>query len=139
MKFSYHIMPEKRLAIVRFSGSVSIADVTRNIELFWADSHYNAEYNGIVDLQGVTTRAKVEDLKVLLDFLERRRSSVGWWVAILTEPKPTALALIFKAAFAGSFKLEIVSSWSAACKFLQIDVPQDTGLNQPAPVSGRTR
>ena len=123
MKFSYRILPEQKLNIVRFSGSVSIADVTHNVQQLWADARYNPHYNGIVDLEGVTTRAKVEDLKVLLDFLENRKDSFGWWAAILTEPKPTALALIFKATFVGTFKLEIVSSWDAACKFLQIELP----------------
>src|SRR4051812_26056385 len=125
MKFSYRILPEKRLHIVRFSGSVSVADVTQNIQQLWADHRYNPQYNGIVDLKGVTTRAKVGDLKGLLEFLENTKMSFGWWAAILTEPKPTALALIFKATFVGSFKLEVVSSWEAACKFLQIEPTDD--------------
>ena len=130
MKFSYRILPEQKLNIVRFSGSISVADITDNVQHLWADARYNPAYNGIVDLQGVTTRAKVEDLKALLDFLESRKSSFGWWAAILTEPKPTALALIFKATFAGSFKLEIVSSWDAACKFLQIELPESVATGR---------
>lgn len=126
MKFSYTILPERRLSILRFKGSVSVKDVTTVIEQFWADSRYNPEYNGIVSMEGVTTRAKMEDLKVLLDFLETHRRSVGWWAAILTEPKATALALIFKAAFHGSFNLEIVSSWDAACRVLGIELPEAT-------------
>lgn len=124
MKFTYRILPEQRLNILRFSGSVSVADVTRHIQQFWADSEYDPTYNGIVDLEGVTTRAKVEDIKTLLDFLENQKTGTGWWAAILTEPKPTALALIFKAVFKGPIKLEVVSSWQAACKFLQIDLPR---------------
>jgi hypothetical protein len=125
MKFSYTILPERRLNILRFKGSVSVQDVTTMIQQFWADERYNAEYNGIVSLEGVTTRAKIEDLKVLLTFLESHRESVGWWAAILTEPKATALALIFKAAFQGSFNLEIVSDWEGACRFLQVDLPEN--------------
>lgn len=124
MKFSYTILPERRLSILRFKGSVSVQDVMTVIQQFWADERYNPEYNGIVSLEGVTTRAKIEDLKALLDFLEGHRKSVGWWAAILTEPKATALALIFKAAFHGSFNLEIVADWEAACRFLQVDLPQ---------------
>ncbi len=128
MKFSYTILPERRLNILRFKGSVSVQDVTTVLQQFWADARYNPEYNGIVSLEGVTTRAKMEDLKVLLDFLENRRQSVGWWAAILTEPKATALALIFKAAFHGSFNLEIVADWEAACRFLQVDMPAEAAL-----------
>lgn len=125
MKFSYTILPERRLNILRFKGSVSVQDVTSVIQQFWTDDRYNPEYNGIVSLEGVTTRAKIEDLKVLLDFLENNRKSVGWWAAIFTEPKATALALIFKAAFHGSFNLEIVADWQAACRFLQVEVPEN--------------
>jgi|SRR6478609_2007833 hypothetical protein len=124
MKFSYTILPERRLSILRFKGSVSVQDITTVVQQFWADTRYHPEYNGIVCLEGVTTRAKVEDLKVLLDFLEGQRRSVGWWAAIMTEPKATALALIFKAAFHGSFNLEIVSDWEAACRFLQVEIPE---------------
>lgn len=122
-KFSYNIIPEKRLAILRFNGSVSVADVTEATEQVWADSRYDPSYNGIVSLEGVTTRAKVEDLKQLLDLLENEHTSTGFWAAILTEPKPMALALIFKAVFQGALRLEVVSSWEAACRFLQIDLP----------------
>jgi len=124
MKFSYTILPERRLSILRFKGSVSVQDITTVVQQFWADTRYHPEYNGIVCLEGETTRAKVEDLKVLLDFLEGQRRSVGWWAAIMTEPKATALALIFKAAFHGSFNLEIVSDWEAACRFLQLEIPE---------------
>jgi len=126
MKFTYTILPERRLSILRFKGSVAVKDVTAAIDQFWNDQHYNAEFNGIVSLEGVTTRAKIEDLKVLLNYLETNRKSVGWWAAIMTEPKATALALIFKAAFHGSFNLEIVSDWEAACRFLQVDLPEAT-------------
>lgn len=125
MKFSYRILPERRLNLVRFSGSVSVTDVTQSLQQLWADHRYNPEYNGIVDLKGVTTRAKVEDLRGLLQFMENTKTSSGWWAAILTEPKPTALALIFKATFVGTFKLEIVSTLEAACKFLQIEQTED--------------
>ncbi|MEJ1974597.1 MAG: hypothetical protein WDM96_19790, partial [Lacunisphaera sp.] len=128
MKFTYTILPERRLNILRFKGSVSVQDITTVLQQFWADRRYNPEFNGIVSLEGVTTRAKMEDLKVLLDFLENRRQSVGWWAAILTEPKATALALIFKAAFHGSFNLEIVSDWEGACRFLQVDMPAEAVL-----------
>lgn len=125
MKFSYTILPERRLNLLRFKGSVSVQDVISSIELFRADERHNPEYHGIVCLEGVTTRAKIEDLKVLLNFLESSHKSVGWWAAIMTEPKATALALIFKAAFQGSVNLEIVSDWEAACRFLQVDLPDN--------------
>jgi len=124
MKFSYTILPERRLNMLRFKGSVAVQDVLAAIQQFWADERYNPEFNGIVCLEGVTTRAKIEDLRGLLEFLEGNRKSTGGWAAILTEPKATALALIFKAAFQGSFNLEIVSDWEAACRYLQVDLPE---------------
>jgi hypothetical protein len=125
MKFSYKILPERRLNVLRYAGAVSVSDVMRVTQEFWADERFNPEFNGIVDLEATTTRAKVGDLKSLLDFLESNRRSTGWWVAILTDPKTAALAIIFKAALNSSFRLEIVNSWEAACKFLQIDFTED--------------
>lgn len=119
MRFSYRILPEKRLAILRFRGSLSVTDITQSVEAFWQDQAYTPELNGIVRLERVTTKARVEDLKVLLDFLESRPNTQGSWAAVFTDPKATALALMFKAVFRASFALEIVSSWEAAQDFLR--------------------
>jgi hypothetical protein len=133
MKFSYSIHPDRKLNVLRFSGAITIADITRSTEQLWADPLYDRTYNGIVNLQGVTTpRAGLEDIKALLAFYRHDKTSVGWWTAIFSEPKPTALALIFKAALTGPFRLEIVSTWEAACRFLEMDVPASFA-DAPAP------
>jgi len=124
MRFSYNILPERRLNLLRFSGSISLADIKRATEQFWADARFHPEYTGVADMSDIVPRVKIEDLKALLEYLETNHRSVGRWVVILTEPKPTALALIFKAAFRGRFQLEVVSSWSAAAHFLQMELPE---------------
>jgi hypothetical protein len=123
MKFSYAILPDKRLSILRFRGSVTIPELKSAAEEFWADRRYDPSFDGIADLNGVTTRVKLEDLRLLLHFLENRRKAAGRWAVVFSDPKPMALGLIFKAAFNGTFKIEIVSSWEAACSWLNVDAP----------------
>lgn len=126
MKFSYEIYPEHRLSVLRFTGAITVGDVVRGIQQLWADKRYRPEYNGIVNLQGATApRAGLEDVKSLLAFLRDDKVSVSQWAAIFTEPKPTALAMIMKAALPGPMKLEVVSSWEAACRVVEVNLPAE--------------
>lgn len=123
LKFVYTIIPAQRLALLRFSGSVTLGDVIRGIERIRADPRYDPHFNGIVNMEGVTTRAGISELQALLSFLEKRHSSVGQWVVVFSEPKTTALGMMFKAAWFGPFNIEIVSTWEAACRFLRVQLP----------------
>jgi hypothetical protein len=124
MKFSYDILPERHLAILRFKGSITLKDVLGGIRQLWADPRYQPAFDGIVDLEGVTTQARIGDITALIVFLQQEKStSQGRWAAIFTEPKPTALALIFKVACHAAFTLEVVSTWEAACNFVRVQLP----------------
>ena len=122
-KWTYSIRPAQRLCLMRFYGNVTLTDITRGIEQLRADPAYDPFFNGIVNLEGVTTRAGLDELRALIAFLQKRRSSAGQWVVIFTEPKPTALGMMFKAAWKGPFNIEVVSTWEAACRFLRVDRP----------------
>jgi hypothetical protein len=120
----HQILPTQGLTLMRFTGTVSLGDVTRGIERLQADPLYDPRYNGIVNLAGVTTRARLDDLRALLAYLEKRRTGSGQWAVIFTEPKLVALALCFKVAWRGAFRIEIVSTWEAACRCLGVTLPQ---------------
>jgi hypothetical protein len=122
-KSSHVIMPEKRLILMRFTGAVSLADITQRTEQLWNDALYDPSYCGIVTLERAKVRASIEDVRALIAFLQNTRASSSYWAVVFAEPKATALAMVFKAAWRGSFKLEIVSTWEAACRFLHVDLP----------------
>lgn len=122
-KHTHTILPEQRLILCRFRGQVTLADILRGVEALWADPAFNPEFNGIANLEGVTTRAGVEDLQALIAFFEKRNASRGRWAVVFSEPKPTALGMIFKAAWPGPFNIEVVSTWEAACRFLHVEIP----------------
>jgi hypothetical protein len=122
-KFICTVMPAQRLCLVRFNGSVSLGDITRGTQQLWGHPDYDPSFNGIVNLEGVTTRAGLDELQALISFLKNQRSSDGRWVAVFSEPKPTALGMMFKAAWKGAFNIEIVSTWEAACRHLHVDLP----------------
>lgn len=122
-KFAYTILPARRLCLLRYCGVITLDDVTRGVEQLWTDPGYDPFFNGIVNLEGVTTRAGIGELQRLIAFLQKRNSSAGQWVVIFSEPKITALGLMFKAAWMGPFNIEVVSTWEAACRFLRVDLP----------------
>lgn len=122
-KWTHTILPARRLCLMRFYGNVTLADITRGVERLWSDPAYDPFFNGIVSLEGVTTRAGLDELQALIVFLQKRGSSAGQWVVVFTEPKPTALGIMFKAAWKGPFNIEVVSTWEAACRFLRVDLP----------------
>jgi len=124
MKFTYEILPERRLNVLRFSGSVSLKDVLAGTRKLWADERYDPHFNGIVDLQGVTTQATMDDVRALVSFLQEDGTSRGRWAAIFTEPKPTALAMLFKVACPAFLTMEVVSTWEAACHYLRVELPR---------------
>ena len=123
-KHAFTILREQRLILLRFRGYVTLADIKLGAEQLWADPAYNPSFNGIVNLEGVTTRAGLDELQALIGFLQRRNPSIGQWVAVFTEPKSTTLGLLFKAAWPGPFRLEVVSTWEAACRFLDVRLPE---------------
>lgn len=115
--------------MVRFRGHVSLTDIVSGVRQLWADPLYQTEYDGLVDLADTTTRATVADLRSLLTFLTHAKVSRGRWVGIFNEPKPTALAMLFKAANPLPLSFEVVSTWEAACAHLRQEIPTDLRRN----------
>ena len=94
-KSSHLILPEQRLILVRFTGAVSLSDITRCVEELWSDALYDPTYNGIVNLDRATIRAGIEDVRSLISFLRNNRASSSIWAVVFSEPKATALAMVF--------------------------------------------
>lgn len=126
-KYSYTILRERRLVLCRYRGYVTLADIKQGVETLWSDPAYDPSFNGIVNLDGVTTRAGLDELKALLGFFQTRNASSGRWVVVFSEPKPTTLGMLFKAAWSGPFHIEVVSTWEAACRVLKVNLPVFTG------------
>ncbi len=122
-KHAFTILREQRLILCRFRGYVTLADVKEATEALWAAPGYDPSFNGIVNLEGVTTRAGLDELQALIGFLRNRASSTGHWVVVFTEPKAATLGMLFKVAWPGPFRIEVVSTWEAACRFLKVDLP----------------
>jgi hypothetical protein len=123
VKFTYDILPERRLILQRFAGDTSLAEVLEATRRLWADPRYSRTYDGIVDLSATTVGISMEDLRALIGILrESEQMSTGRWGAVATSPLTTACAMIYQRALAPQQEFEVFSSWDAACGFLGVDL-----------------
>lgn len=129
MNFAYRIFPEKRCIVQCFWGDVSLRDVIECSKSMWADAAYDPAFDGISDLRGCTTRAVPSDVPALIAFLRNPQASSGRWATIFTDPRGTALTMLFKNAIFPKLWIEIYSSWEGACKALNLNLPD--ALNDP--------
>lgn len=117
------IWPERRLVIQRISGVVAVREIIAAIQLLWNDARFRGDFNGIIDLRRCTTTAGQADFRILVEFLKQDCPARGHWVALLDDPKSTALALLFKALNPGPFSFDVCSTWETACRHLRIELP----------------
>jgi hypothetical protein len=123
MTFEYVILPEKRCIAIRYSGVISLADVISSNQELWADPLYDKTYNGISDLSRASTGGTVDDVGPLLDFFKHPDTSTGRWAVIVTEPKFTAMTLLFKSSAYTKPWIEMFTSWESGCAFLNVEIP----------------
>jgi hypothetical protein len=123
MTFEYTILPEKRCIAMRYTGTITLADVIASTRKLWADPLYDRAYNGISDISRALPGGHVDEVHALLDFFKRPETSAGRWAVITTDPKFTALALLFKSSSYSKPWIEMFTSWESACAFLNTEIP----------------
>lgn len=129
MRFHYDILPDRRLIVLRFRGPVGLQEILAGVRRLWADPIYQPEFDGVADLDEITTTASLPDVRSLLQFLQHTKTSRGRWAVIFNDPKAVTLGLLFKAASTLPLHLEVVSNWTAACAHLRQDIPADLQRN----------
>ncbi|MGH8047876.1 MAG: hypothetical protein ACREKL_11570, partial [Chthoniobacterales bacterium] len=111
MTFEYVILPEHRCIAIRYTGTITLPDVIASTKELWADPLYDKTYNGITDLSRATAGGSVEEIAPLVDFYKHPETSTGRWAVIFTEPKFTALGLLFKSSSYAKPWIELFTSW----------------------------
>jgi hypothetical protein len=130
MTFEYVILPEKRCIVIRYSGVLTLNDVTASTQALWADPLYDKMYNGISDISRATPGGNTDDVGKLVDFFKHPETSTGRWAVITSEPKFTALSLLFKSSCYAKPWIEMFTSWEAACAFLGVEIPHSVFDNE---------
>ncbi len=129
MKFSYEILPEKRLICLRYEGAFTLKELLMGTELLWSDQRYHPDYQGIVDLTDSTVGVGWADFRAFVEFLCREdRTSRSRWAAVAGTPLAAACALLYKQACTAPHSLDVFSTWDAACNFLKVELSPDQPL-----------
>ena len=124
MKFTYEILPERRVILQRYAGSFSLADLLASTQRLWDDPLYSRSYDGIVDLSATSVAISMNDLRSLIGFLRTsERTSTGRWGAVANSPLVTACAMIYQRAIAPVHEFEVFSTWDAACDYIGRRLP----------------
>lgn len=98
-------------------------DMAKSTELLWADPLYDKSYIGVCDLTRASISMHASEIPALVSFFNNPQTSSGRWAVIVSEPKSTALGMLFKASAVARPWIEIFTSWESACAFLQADLP----------------
>ncbi|MEO8207050.1 MAG: hypothetical protein ABI615_12785 [Chthoniobacterales bacterium] len=121
-QFSFTILPEKSLILLRLDGSFSLEDLFAATMAVWADPNYSESFRGILDLTRTSLHISVSDLHALTRFLrEDKKTSLGRWASVVTSPVATAFVFLYKKALAPRQNMEAFSTVEAACDFLKTD------------------
>lgn len=125
MPFRYKILSEHRVIVAQYTGEMGPKDVIENIQKLRLDPLYEESHNGIVDLRRAVTGGGPEDVSRLIHFLRSNSANTGRWAAVFSDPKLLALGMIFKTFKAERPRLEVFSTWEAACFHIRIDLPEN--------------
>lgn len=133
MTFSYEILPEKGTILLRCQGHFTFEQLRAGIERLWSDPRYRVDYDGIADLTDTSVGVSLSDLRALLDFLRNEaRTSTGRWAAVAVSPLAAACAVLYQQACAQRHTCEVFSTWDAACRYLEVELPPDWSPVNPA-------
>lgn len=122
--FTYEILPEKRAIVIRFRGHFTRAALASAVERLWSDPRYRTDYVGIVDLSDTTVGMAMEDFRHIVEWVRGQdRTSVNRWAAVASTPLATACALLYRRAMADRQRFEVFSTWEAACRYIEVDLP----------------
>lgn len=122
MIFHYVILPELRCIALRCKGTLSLSNLMDCSEKLWGDPLYDKSYTGIADFSHATIDVQASDIPLLVDFYKRPQTSTGRWAVVVSDPKSTALILIFKASASTQPWFEIFTSWESSCTFLRVNI-----------------
>lgn len=123
MKFEYKILPERRCIVQRLTGEIPLRHIMESTRAMWAEPLYDPAFNGITDMTACISRSNPSDIMSLVSFLNHPSASTGRWAAIFNEPRGIAMGLLFRSTHTLKLRFEIVSSWDAACKHIEADIP----------------
>lgn len=133
MSFGYEIHPGKRAVVATFRGHFSRLALERAVQTLWGDARYRTDYVGIVDISHASVSIAIEDFRAIVEWVRRHeRTSVARWAAVASTPYATACALLYQRALAGRQELQVFSTWDAACRFIEVDLPPPAAGLQPA-------
>lgn len=124
MPFTFQILPEKAVILARYMGLTTIRDMRVLAAEIWEHPDYDPAFDGILDYREAVLASGTGEIEAVCDFfLESEAASRGRAAVVVTRPRETALNVIFRARMNPRNRMDIFSTWDAACSFIGVRIP----------------
>lgn len=121
MKYTYTIIPEKEVILVRMTGSINYTIFTQALFYTWSNDKYEAHFSTLVDLTDAHIMLNAGEITKLIELLLTRKKGKGAkFTLIAKKPFEAALAMVFESKLAQAIETRSFTSLEPAAQFLDL-------------------
>jgi len=119
MNFTYSIVPERELILVRVTGGVNYALFKLSLQYAWTRPDYNPAYSTLVDLREADVILSTPEMTSLINMLvETKLVKKARFSLVITKPFEAALAMIFESKLAQRMNTKVFSKLEDGAGFM---------------------
>ncbi|MDM8538932.1 hypothetical protein QUF70_19425, partial [Desulfobacterales bacterium HSG17] len=115
--YGYRIFKNEKIVILRFRDQVTYNDYLNCFLEAGRDLDFSHDFKGLVDERKINADICPEEMKKLADFVASKGLSKGKWAVLVSDPVPTALALIYEEVVSRQHPLGIFSTIKRASEY----------------------
>jgi len=118
----YELKDALNLIIAYFEQEVTAGDVLGFFEAIERDPSYRPSMNGLVDMRGASVLLGAERIRELAQYAAEGAFKQGKWALLVTDPKATAFAMLYRQGVGKSYPVQVFSSIDGAAAYLGVDL-----------------
>jgi len=120
--YDYRIYKNEKIIILRFWGKVNYNDYLNCFLEAGRDPEFSHNLKGLADERRVQASIRPDETRKLADFVASKGLSKGKWAVLVSDPVPTALAVIYEEVVKKQHPLGIFSTIRAASEYLECNL-----------------
>ena len=118
----YELQDALNLVIATFERQVSAQDILDFFKGIEQDPKYRPSMNGLADMRGATIDLAAEEVRDLAQYAAEGAFKQGKWALLVTDPKATAFAMLYRQGVGESYPVQVFSSVEGAAAYLGVEL-----------------